>query len=142
MSEDLKQRLPIRDRISLVGLGYGEGSVAHVIINPTRRWREAFVAATLLPPEEEETAVAYERRKAQALAPIVPHVVERVLLLHEGEEHAFELGDAAAVLALEETDPRVLDLAIGEAYERGLAGVLDARRTFRAGRAKPSERTG
>lgn len=142
----LRQKLPITDQVDLSGLGYEAGSQATVIINPTKAWRRAWTDAVTMQPHPEvkdgdiitqaaESAEAFDARLSEALFTLVPYIVTRVVLKVPGQEpfeHAIESAEDARLV--EETDDRVLDLAVSEAQERGTSRVVNARRTFRIGR--------
>lgn len=143
----LKQMLPITDEVDLTGLGYEAGSQAHVVINPTKAWRRAWVEAVTINPHPEvkddggkvtqaaESAEAFEERLYAAMFALLPFIVTKVVLKVPGQEPLERhIGTAEDARFIEETDDRVLDLAVSEAQERGAARTVNARRSFRNGR--------
>jgi hypothetical protein len=140
MKDPLKQPVPISTEVSLELLGY-EG-VAVCITNPTKQWRREFLAIDTMEAGEGESETDFERRKADALYRLVPYMVSSVTFANGGESATYSIETAADAQAVDEVDERIFEIVMGEAYERGVMGVLNARKTFRDERRELLVRTG
>ena len=131
--QSLKQILPIMTKVELDALGYAPGSFAHCVVNTTGPWVRAWFRD--IEREEGESDVDYEKRVDELLHPLIPYAVHELHLITPERTMTVPFRTLAEVKAwIAHGDPRVLPLAITEAYQRRQDSVMKARADFRAQR--------
>lgn len=140
MSDTFKPLIPVTDFVTLAGLGHSEGSEVGIVVNVTRKWREAFAEQFDWEAGEEESAESLLARRLARQYELLASVLTHIKFTGGGGWERKPVTPEDVRYMDEEIDSRVMDVVVTEIIERSVEGVVNTKTSFRTERSSVLKR--